>query len=479
MVAMGISSCDGDRAAVEDMPQYTNAANEEVYGPDYRPTSPSIESVPLLVGRPNAGFKVPVRLRNLGHEALLAPATLGLSATSDALIDEMQLPLLKGHASRSVSVGPLVETSTDATATVTDDDIGAAIELADSLGDAGEPSIMTIHYVFVGQGDGAIVEFPCGVAVIDTGGEFGGGARENGGEMFIEYLTEFFADRPDLNNTIDVLFTTHPHADHLNGLPLLVDDDGELIFTVNNVVDNGQTGASGSLKKQTVFRKAVKDSGGDYSAVELSRQVAATGATNAVIDPFDCDDVDPIITAFWGGINDELPAGDLISASEYSTPNNHSVIVRIDFGAASFLFTGDLEDRGERDLRGQYEDNLEVFDVDIYQVSHHGADNDTSDELLVIMSPDIAVISMGTPDLDATFTAMAHGHPRMGLLAVLQEEPGVIFDLRDPAREFLAAPGHNIDFENVLIEQAIFGTGWEGTILIEANTLGEYEIFTD
>ena len=128
-------------------------------------------------------------------------------------------------------------------------------------------------------------------------------------------------------------------------------------------------------------------------------------------------------------------------------------------------------------MREQYAGNLGVFDVDVYQVSHHGADDDTSDALLEIMTPGIAVISMGTPVLQTTSTAWDHGHPRTGLIAVLQDEPGIVHDLRDPAVEFPAAPAQESDFQDTLIESAIFGTGWEGTILIEANTQGEYQIF--
>jgi hypothetical protein len=154
-------------------------------------------------------------------------------------------------------------------------------------------------------------------------------------------------------------------------------------------------------------------------------------------------------------------------------------VIRIDFGDSSFLFTGDLEDRGERDLRKQYESNPDVFDVDIYQVSHHGADDDTSDELLEMMTPSIAVISMGTPFVKSSSTAWDHGHPRTGMLAVLQEEPGVVLDFRDPAETFPAAEMQESDFLDTRIERAIFGTGWEGTILIEASTAGDYEIFID
>jgi hypothetical protein len=471
-VIAALVGCGSRYKAVEDIPQYSNDIGEEVFGPGYRPTSPSIESVPLKIGTPNAGYKVSARLRDYLHEDLLDTQDIASPASTGGA---SSIPVLKKFASQvdRASGGDTTDSSTDA---------GSANETSStpvSPANSSNPAVMTVHYVFVGQGDGAIVEFPCGVALIDTGGEFGGGTRVNGGRVFVDYLTEFFADRPHLNDTIDLVISTHPHADHVNGLPLLVDDDGDLLFEVRNVVDNGQTGDSGSMGKQTTFRRLVDDSGGSYSAVEMARQVAATGATNDVIDPFVCDDVDPVITVFWGGLNEELPSDELLSESEYSTPNNHSVIVRIDFGDASFLFTGDLEDRGERDLREQYEDNLEVFDVDVYQVSHHGADDDTSDELLEIMTPNIAVISMGTPEHQGRFTAFDHGHPRTGLLAVLQDEPGVVFDERDPPMTFLAAPEQETTFEDTLITKAIFGTGWEGTILIEANTRGEYEIYTE
>ena len=462
----------GDRyQAVDDIPEYSNELGEEIFGPGYRPTSPTIASVPLRVGRPNSGYPVPTSFTEQAHEDLLVP--IGISVPS-AAGGTPKVPLLKTYSGRAVDDSMTVET-----ADVEMESETTAATLPDIALDSADPAVMTVHYVFVGQGDGTIIEFPCGVALIDTGGEFGGGTRLNGGQAFIDYLTQFFADRPDLNNTIDLVVTTHPHADHLNGLPLLADENGDLLFDIKNVVDNGQTAESGSMGKQTQFRRLVDDSGGKYSAVEMARQVAATGATNEVIDPFDCENVDPVITAFWGGLNEELPADELLSTSEYSTPNNHSVLIRIDFGEASFLFTGDLEDRGENALREQYEDNLEVFDVDIYQVSHHGADNDTSDQLLEIMTPDIAVISMGKPEHQGRFTAFDHGHPRTGLLAVLQDEPGVVNDLRDPPVEFLAATAQETPFQKTEIERAIFGTGWEGTILIEANTLGEYEIFVD
>ena len=49
--------------------------------------------------------------------------------------------------------------------------------------------------------------------------------------------------------------------------------------------------------------------------------------------------------------------------------NNHSIVVRVDFGDASFLFTGDLEEAGIEtllDYYGYYEDeaSADIFETD-------------------------------------------------------------------------------------------------------------------
>ncbi|TIS10477.1 MAG: hypothetical protein E5X14_00845 [Mesorhizobium sp.] len=89
-------------------------------------------------------------------------------------------------------------------------------EMASSGAKASSDATMYVHYVDVGQGAGAILEFPCGVALIDVGGEWANDGVD-GEIMFKNYLDKFFETRPYLNNTIDVVFLSHPHADHING----------------------------------------------------------------------------------------------------------------------------------------------------------------------------------------------------------------------------------------------------------------------
>jgi hypothetical protein len=246
-------------------------------------------------------------------------------------------------------------------------------------------------------------------------------------------------------------------------------------FKVRNIVDNGQTGIEGTLKTQTVAREAARKAGAGYSAVELKSQTFATGVTNAVIDPLACPGVDPKITAFWGGRNEALTAGGPARAKRYSTVNNHSVVVRVDYGKASLLFMGDMQHEGAEDMLEEYEDNLAVFDVDVYLSAHHGAANGTSDTLLDVMSPEIGIISMGDKSSIKKSTAFDHGHPRLSTIALMQDPPAIVSGTRTPV-VFWGSAAEGTAFKPVTIKRAIYGTGWEGTLLLRARSDGTYKV---
>jgi competence protein ComEC len=71
---------------------------------------------------------------------------------------------------------------------------------------------MTFHFIDIGQGDATLLEFPCGAALIDTGGELNELFDSN--KALLAYLDAFFARRKDLGGTLDLLLITHPHIDH-------------------------------------------------------------------------------------------------------------------------------------------------------------------------------------------------------------------------------------------------------------------------
>jgi competence protein ComEC len=70
-------------------------------------------------------------------------------------------------------------------------------------------------------------------------------------------------------------------------------------------------------------------------------EVTATGGqglTDEIIDPVVCAGVNPRIRVLSG----EQKTNPGWPQREFDDENNHSVVIRIDFGEASFLFTGDF-----------------------------------------------------------------------------------------------------------------------------------------
>lgn len=72
--------------------------------------------------------------------------------------------------------------------------------------------------------------------------------------------------------------------------------------------------------------------------------------------------------------------------------NSNSVVVRMDHGEFSMLFTGDAE---EDELNFLADNHAELLNVDVLKASHHGSENGYTDRFLEKVSPEIVVISAG------------------------------------------------------------------------------------
>ena len=94
---------------------------------------------------------------------------------------------------------------------------------------------------------------------------------------------------------------------------------------------------------------------------------------------------------------------------EHENMNDRSLVLRVDYGDTSFLFTGDCEREGEQAL---LEDGC-ALSVDVLKVGHHGSGNSTSYPFLREVMPQYAVISVGS-DND-------YGHPAESTLSRLQD----------------------------------------------------------
>ena len=142
-----------------------------------------------------------------------------------------------------------------------------------------------------------------------------------------------------------------------------------------------------------------------------------SGLTDGELDPFNCGSVDPQVHVLAGAheVNPGWPEGD------FTNQNNHSLVTRIDFDEASFLFMGDLEEAAIESLLERYgESSSGALNTDILQVGHHGSNNATTAPLLRAVTPNVAVIAVGEWTFGrgsaARFTTFAFGHPRANVV---------------------------------------------------------------
>ena len=343
---------------------------------------------------------------------------------------------------------------------------GSCLAIALLFSPCATAQTMRAHFIDVGQGAATLLEFPCAAVLVDTGGETN---REfESSPALMDYLETFFNGRPDLSRTLHSLILTHPHIDHTRGVKQVLAK-----YRVLNAVTNGMETGSGRLGQIALHNKVAageetEDASDDIGFTAVwQKDISKRGLTNDVIDPVRCEDVDPMITALWGQVGPEIGW----TKTDLDNANNSSVIVRIDFGRSSLLIAGDIENAGIGSMLVKYK-GTRLLDVDVLEVSHHGAANGTTAQLLLATTPDYAVIEMGPRERELANTAWSYGHPRKVTTDLLQKH---VAKTRASADAWAATGVKR--FVPANLTRAIYGTGWDGTVVLEADVEGVWKPF--
>jgi competence protein ComEC len=170
-----------------------------------------------------------------------------------------------------------------------------------------------------------------------------------------------FLHRKGINH-LDLVVLTHPHADHLGGLNIVLDE-----IKVDQVLDGGQIYDSQAYLR---FKELIKANQIKYVIARAGQVVNFGGEIEGRI------------------FNPSLP----FLQNTNSDPNNNSIVMRLVYGDVSFLFTGDMEKNGEERVLNSAFGSLHST---ILKVGHHGSSTSTSDEFLGAASPRVTVISVG------------------------------------------------------------------------------------
>lgn len=212
-------------------------------------------------------------------------------------------------------------------------------------------SLLSIHFIDVGDGDSTLILLPSGENIlIDVG-------SPPAGPGVAQYLKSVGIKK------IHHLILTHPHYDHIGGIFSIISE-----FNVLNFYDNG-------------FSNFKSDIYGDYIKLirkDLSKYKILQAGESLRFDNIRIEVLNPLLP----------PTGNI---------NTDSIVLKVIYGEVKILLAGDMGQLGERrllnlktDLRSQ-----------ILKVAHHGEDDSTSDDFLKSIKPEEAIISISEVDIYA------------------------------------------------------------------------------
>lgn len=217
-----------------------------------------------------------------------------------------------------------------------------------------------VHYIDVGQGDSELICCGGQYMLIDAG-------TPSSGDTVVEYIRDLGIKK------LDYVVCTHGHADHCGGLDTAVES-----FDVDTVFTSPYAGDAASYLR---FVETVE-------SAQLTLEVPDAGARYRLGDA-EFEFIGPL--------------------SDHKDVNDDSLVMRLTYGDTSFLFTGDMTAKAEKELIA---DSADVK-CDVLKVGHHGSSGSSCYQFLYEAEPKLAVISCGR-DND-------YGHPHEETLSRLRD----------------------------------------------------------
>ncbi len=276
-----------------------------------------------------------------------------------------------------------------------------------------------IDFLDVGQGDSSLITFPNGETLLVDGGgklnfkrtfvqnefedepELFEQDKQNIGETVVSaYLWEKGYDR------IDYILATHSDADHIQGLR-----DVAANFAVQGAM-------FGRMPLKNAEFAAL------YTILE-KREVPLIKISRG--DIFD-----------FGGAQIETLYPEQDETADAESDNNHSVVLRLTYGARKFLLTGDIEKETERALLSA----PESLRSDFVKAAHHGSRTSSTQEFVDAVQAQIVVVPVGR---ESPF-----GHPHPEILARWEKAGAKIFTTGERGTISISTDGKDLQLNTFL-----------------------------
>ena len=213
-----------------------------------------------------------------------------------------------------------------------------------------------VHFLDVGQGDSIFIQSADNAILIDAG-------PVAAAQGLVAYLEHFGI------TVLDYVVATHPHADHIGGMAAVLDR-----FEVRELWTPDVAHDTATFER---FLDAVERNGLEITTVQAGDTLSAGLIQMTAVAP---------------------------SNSGHSNLNNYSIVLHMQYGSTSFLFTGDAESISENEMIAS---GYNLY-ADVLKVGHHGSRTSSTDMFLDAVTPFAAVIQVGAGN--------QFGHPHLDVL---------------------------------------------------------------
>ena len=266
---------------------------------------------------------------------------------------------------------------------------------------AGNSGKLEITFLNVGQGDAILVKTPSGrTMLVDAGGSpvYAGSSFDPGRQIVVPALA-----RAGIRK-LDLVVNSHPHEDHLGGVPA--------------VLDNIQVGRYIAPPQEHTTPLVLKV----QELLEEKKIPVSYVKTGAEIN------LDPNVKISVLG-----PPQTLFSGTR-SDANNNSLVLHITYGKVSILLTGDLEQEGMLDLVSRFQGSNGI-QADLLKCPHHGSSYSICPEFAAAIKPQLVVISVGRNSF---------GHPDAQTIRFWQEQGARVLRTDEDGHITILTDGANL-----------------------------------
>ncbi len=233
-------------------------------------------------------------------------------------------------------------------------------------------------FLDVGQGDATLLQTPLGKNILIDGGP----------DMTLLYKLGQYL--PWWKQDIDLIVISHPHADHIIGIIEVIKR-----FKVHAVV---MTDAAINTPEFGELRDVLKEN-------KVTIDILTSRKSLDIEDNVHFEFFHPEKST------ENIKEKDI---------NNTSILLRVSYKKSSILFTGDLEERGQKE-------NLnENIDSDILKVPHQGSIDSLSEEFIKKVSPFYSIIFVGKNNYGHPSQRVVEEHQRQGSKILITQKIGDI-----------------------------------------------------